>query len=166
MAYVQSSDGVHPDPQLGGIFGTIGGAFKKAGSFVAKKVAPTAISFVPIVGGAASAAYSSIPGIRDATPTAATPGITAPRESWTQRLARFARERIAGDAALREQVIERLSRTGGPQVLPPDVVREIARRRAIEAARGAPTAVKAGLTAGALLPAIAIAGLVIRARRS
>ncbi|MCH7889876.1 MAG: hypothetical protein IH921_00090, partial [Gemmatimonadetes bacterium] len=63
MAYVQPSS-MYRDESLDGFFSAIGGAFKKAGGFVAKTVAPAALSFVPVIGAPLSAAYSQIPGIR------------------------------------------------------------------------------------------------------
>lgn len=99
MAYVQSSDGVQADPQLEGIFSAIGGVLKKTGGFVAKKVVPVALTFVPVVGGVASAAYSQIPGLQAPQPAAPS--------SW-QRAAQAAVQRAREDTALRERVTQYL----------------------------------------------------------
>lgn len=158
MAYVQRRD-EYRDASLDGFFSAIGGAFKKAGGFVAKKVVPTAISFVPVVGGAASAAYSQIPGIADRPePPRIRPALVAPPRTrivpatesipWWRR----AIEAAAQDREIRRRAVEYTSRLP-PELLTAGLARQTTR---------APTVVKA---AGAILPAIAIAGLVLRARR-
>lgn len=161
MAYVTQSS-QYRDESLDGFFSAVGGAFTKAGGFVARKVVPTAIGFVPVVGGAASAAYSQIPGIRPRPPQLVRPALRAP---WSRPIApvptapqvpwwRRAIEAAAQDAEIRRRAVEATSRLP-PALLTAGLARQTAR---------APTAVKAGLTAGALLPIVAIAALVLRRR--
>ena len=163
MAYVQL--GHHGDDQMEGIFSAIGGAFKKAGGFVAKKVVPAALPFVPVVGPVAAGAYSSIPGIRPRqapttsysapSPWMGTPGIapTAPRESIFQRAARGAREAVETDPRFRRTVVDYTARYAPPELLAAASARQLGQ---------APPVVKAGLTMATVLPLVAIGAILLR----
>ncbi|KKN26153.1 hypothetical protein LCGC14_0877540 [marine sediment metagenome] len=161
MSYVQHAD-AYRDPTLDGFFSAIGGAFKKAGGFVAKKVVPVALTAVPVVGGAAASAYSQIPGIRQRAPVwsgdrpALAPAPTAPSVPWWQRAAQAAAERIGEDPGFRERAVSYTARYAPSSLLAAAAARQ---------AREAPTAVKAGMTVATLLPAVALAALVLRKRK-
>lgn len=158
MSYVQNGQ-EYRDPALDGFFSAIGGAFKKAGGFVAKKVVPIALTAVPVVGGAASSAYSMIPGITERAPIwsggapALAPAPTAPSVPWWKRAAQAAAERIGEDPGFRERAVSYTA-----QYAPPSLLAAAAARQA----QAAPTVVKAGMTAATLLPMVAIAALVLR----
>jgi hypothetical protein len=161
MSYVQNGQ-EYRDPALDGFFSAIGGAFKKAGGFVAKKVVPVALTAVPFVGPAASSAYSQIPGITSRAPVwsgdrpALAPAPTAPSVPWWRRAAQAAAERIGEDPGFRERAVSYTARYAPSSLLAAAAARQ---------AREAPGVVKAGMTAGAILPAVAIAALVLRKRK-
>ena len=167
MAYVQPSS-MYRDESLDGFFSAIGGAFKKGAGFVVKKVAPTALSFVPVVGAPLAAAYSSIPGIRTPAqyqyvdpvfptrlPMQALPAPPPPDIPWWKRAIQAAATRAGEDPRFREGAVEYTSRYAPPELLAAAAARQAAR---------APTVVKAGLTAATLLPIVAVGALLLRRR--
>lgn len=160
MAYVQVTD-PYADEQLEGLFSAIGGAFKKAGGFVAKKVVPAALPFVPVVGGVAASAYSRIPGIAPQAPAAGSYSEVqfapppAPTGSWWERLYRGTGETLSRDPDIRRTAISYTSQ------LPPALLAAAAAERARREAAARPRTAAAGL----LLPAVVIGALVLRSRR-
>lgn len=167
MAYVQPTS-MYRDESLDGFFSAIGGAFKKAGGFVAKTVAPAALSFVPVVGAPLAAAYSSIPGIRNGgyVPPVTLPTVRLPMQTlpppppppdipWWKRAIQAAATKAGEDPGIREAAVEYTSRYAPPELLAAAGARQAAR---------APTALKAGVTAATLLPVVAIGALLLRRR--
>lgn len=158
---------VDPDQQLEGIFGAIGGAFKRAGSFIVKRAAPVAIGFVPVVGGTAARAYSGLVSPTTGRTTAGTGGTIGYRTpvgiapqtalaqmSFLDRLkaaGQAAAARAAEDARVREFLVSRTAEYAPPQLLAAAAARQ---------ARAAPEWLKATT----ILPALALAALVLRRR--
>lgn len=136
---------------LEGWLDTAWGGIKKAGGIVAKQVVPTAISFVPIVGGAASQAYRGAV----ASGAQAAPGTTAiPRTAGSRwgRAARAAIQRAREDPGIQERVVSTTAQYASPALLAAAAARQ---------ARDAPTAVKAAT----LIPALALAALFLARRK-
>lgn len=158
---------VDPDQSLEGIFGAIGGAFKKVGGFVAKKVVPVGLSFVPVVGGTAARAYSGLVSPTTGRTTAGTGGTIGYRTpvgiapqtaqasvSFLDRLraaASAAAARATEDRRVQEFMVEQTARYAPPQLLGAALARQ---------GQAAPEWLKAST----ILPALALAALVLRRR--
>ncbi len=159
---------VDPDQSLEGIFGAIGGAFKKVGGFVARKVAPVAIGLVPVVGGTAARAYSGLVSPTTGRTTAGTGGTIGYRTpvgiapqtqqasvSFLDRLraaASAATARAMEDRRIQEYVISQAA-----ERIPPQLTTAVAARQA----RDAPDWMKGGV----LLPALAIGAVILATAR-
>lgn len=167
-AFAGYSGGGYVDPdQLEGIFGAIGGAFQKAGSFIVRKAAPVAIGLVPVVGGTASRAYSGLVSPTTGRTTAGTGGTIGYRTpvgiapqtvqaqmSFLDRIraaGQAAAARAAEDARVREFMVSRTAEYAPPSLLAAAAARQ---------ARAAPEWLKATT----ILPALALAALVLRRR--
>lgn len=156
MGYVTQGQQYY-DPQMEGFFSAIGGALKKAGGFVAKKVAPTIIGAVPIVGGVARRVYEAVPGVIQRRPGYPTPILVDDRVpldtpgSFVQRAGRIIGDEFSRDPRLRDLAVGATSR------LPAPLLTAAAARQA----RDAPAALKAGL----LLPALAVGAFLLARRR-
>lgn len=154
MAYVQVA--TQNGGELGGFFSVVGGAFKKAGGFVAKKVVPAALPFVPVVGGAASTLYQKIPGIAPGQApapraTSYRPHVFRPETTTWQRIYQGTRDTLSRDPEIRRRAVEYTSR------LPPELLAAAAARQAREAS---PLA-----KAGFLVPLVVGGALLLRRRR-
>lgn len=158
---------VDPDQQLEGLFSAIGGAFKKVGGFVARRVAPAAIGIIPVVGGAASRAYSGFVSpttgrttagwggtVGYRTPVGIAPQTAQAQMSFLDRLkaaAQAAAARAAEDARVQEFMVSRTAQYASPALLAAAAARQ---------ARAAPEWMKATT----ILPALALAAFVLRRR--
>ncbi len=165
---------VDPDDSLEGIFGAIGGAFKKIGKgvvkvgrFAGRRVVPMAIGAIPVVGGVASRAYTGLVSpttgrtqagefgtVGYRTPVGAVPQ-TQQASSFFDRLraaASAAAARAAEDARVQEFLVSRTAQYAPPQLLAAAAARQV---------QAAPDWMKGGV----VLPALAVGALLLLMQR-
>ena len=164
---------VDPD-QLEGIFGKIWGGIKtvgrgaaKVGKFAGRRVVPLAIGAIPIVGGAASQAYTGLVSPTTGRTQAGEYGTIGYRtpvgvQPQTQQATTFldrlrAAASAARDRALEDQRVQEFIISQAAQRVPPQLTAAVATRQA----QAAPDWMKGGV----LLPALAIGAVILLTAR-
>ncbi len=174
-AFAAYDGGGYVDPdQLEGIFGGIWGGIKKVGRgavkvgrFAGRRVVPLAIGAIPVVGGAASQAWTGLVSpttgrtqageygtVGYRTPVGVAPQTTQAR-SFLDRLraaAAAARDRALEDKRVQEFIVAQAA-----QRVPPQLTTAVAVRQA----QGAPDWMKGGV----LIPALAIGAVILLTAR-
>ncbi len=166
---------VDPDDSLEGIFGKIWGGVKavgrgagKVGGFAARRIAPIAIGAIPLVGGAASAAYSGLVSPTTGRTTAGTFGTVGYRtpvgiapQTQVAQVSFLDRLRAAADAArtraLEDRRVQEFIVSQAAARVPPQLTTAVAVRQA----QAAPDWMKGGI----LIPALALGAVVLLTAR-